>query len=237
MNNANQTKPLLDRGTGRIIVAAASARALAASSLRARRPVSTIDLFADADTVAICGQSNRHLTANQTGNFSVQCESMEQIVQRLEQVLCDPDFQSPLGPPTVLVGGGLENYFRNLSTSHELMNQTNAFVFPETACWRRVNEFCRRNSIRFPSTTRKLDSHQNKRRWLSKTEFSSGGLGVQFAQANVSLKPDQYLQEYIEGQSISACYVVTSMDGAGTRPTTVSRFATQVRLAPSTRLV
>lgn len=211
MDSANQAKPILDHSAGRIIVAAASARALAASSLRACRPVSTIDLFADADTVSICGQSNRHLSSNQTPNFSVQCESMEQIVQHLEQVLGDPDFQDQFGF-AILVGGGLENYFRNHTTSHELTELSSAFVFSETAQWQNVKEFSSQNSIRFPSTTRKLDADQKKRRWLVKTNSSSGGLGVQFARSNVALEPDQYLQEYIDGRSISACFVVGALD-------------------------
>ena len=137
---------------------------------------------------------------------------MEEIVQQLEQVLGNPDFQVPFGPPTILVGGGLENYFRTHTTSHKLMEQTNAFVFPETARWRNVKEFCSQNSIRFPSSTRKLSVHQKKRRWLVKTNSSSGGIGVQFARSNVALEPEQYLQEYIDGRSISACYVVGAVD-------------------------
>lgn len=207
MKSASQAKPISDYNARRIIVAAASARSIAASSLRAGRPVSTIDLFSDADTAAICGQSNRHLLTNQTQNFSVRCENMEQIAQRVEEVLGDRDFQDQFGPPTILVGGGLENYFRNHTRSRELIPQTRDHVSCETACWRHVSEFCRRNSIRYPSTTREVTAHQAKQRWLVKTDFSSGGLGVQFAQTNTSLKPDQYFQKYIEGQSISACYV------------------------------
>ena len=213
MKSANQTKPVFDYKASRVIVADASARALAASSLRAGLPVSTIDLFADADTVAICRKSNDHLLSNQTANFTMQCESMEQIAQRVEQVLGDADFQTPSGPPMILIGGGLENYFRNQnyfrnhSTCHKLTQQTSAFGFIETGRWRSVKEFCHLNSVRFPPTTQELATSEQEQEWLVKTDFTSGGVGVQFAQSKITTKPDQYFQKYIDGQPFSACYV------------------------------
>ena len=213
MTNANLPDSVLECKHGRILVAAASGRALAASSLRARRPVSVIDLFADRDTVAICENSSRHLLPNQAPNFALQCSSMDEIFDRGEQLLSDSDFQDKFGPVTILIGGGLENYFRNHQTSHKLMQQPGVLVFFETARWVHVNEFCRANSIRYPSITRQLNTNQATQRWLIKTDFSSGGFGVQFAQPNTSLKTDQYFQRYIEGQSISACYVAAPGSG------------------------
>lgn len=219
MKSAKQAKPILKHDVGRIFVAAASARALAASSLRAGLPVSTIDLFADADTVAICRKSNTHLSPNHAQNFSMQCQSIEHILQRLEQVLADPGFQDPSAPPRILIGGGLENYFRNHTTSQKLMEQTSASAFVETARWRNVKRFCRLNSVRFPPTTRELDDNQSKKGWLIKTDFSSGGLGVQIAQSDVPLKPDQYLQKYIDGRPISAHYVAAPLVESDEAPT------------------
>lgn len=207
MNNANQLEPVSNNNARRVVVAAASARALAASSLRGGRPVSTIDLFADADTVAICEESNRHLLSGQPHNFSWHCDNMDDIFVRVEQLLDDPDFSGQSGPPMILVGGGLENYFQNHTISQKLMQQTRASVFYETARWRNVNEFCHQNSVQFPTTTLRLNAHQAKQRWLLKTDFSSGGLGVQFADANAAPEHDQYFQKYIDGQSISACFV------------------------------
>ena len=211
MRNAKQLKPILNHNTSRIIVASASARALAASSLRAGRAVSTIDLFADADTAAICRQSNRHLRSDQAPNFAWQCESMDQILERVEQLLADPDFQDHSGSPTFLLGGGLENSFRDHAASHKLIEQCASTAFSETGRWQHVNDFCLGSSVRFPSTTRKLNAHQAKERWLVKTDFSSGGLGVQFAQPNTTLESDQYFQKHIDGLSISACYVAASV--------------------------
>ena len=207
MKNANRPKPVVERDLGRIVVAAASARFLAASSLRAGRPVSTIDLFADVDTVKTCRQSDQHLFPEQAQNFAWQCRDMDEVWRRVEALVSDGDFHGPSGPPVLLIGGGLESYFGNDTTSHVLPGQANPFGSLDVKQWRHVSEFCSENSIGFPNSSRELDAREFDQGWLVKTDFSSGGLGVQFAQANVSLEPDQFFQKYIDGRSTGACYV------------------------------
>ena len=215
MENANRSKSGFDGNQGRIIIAAASARAMAASSLRARRPVSTIDLFADTDTKAICSESNRHLLSDQAPNFALQCPSMEAVAKTVEDLMKDPSVWGQVSPPTLLVGGGLENYLRT-HRHGDILLEEEGIGGGETARVRHVYNFCKRNSILFPSITQKLNAHQTGQRWLVKTDFSSGGLGVQFANKDSILEDGQTFQNYVDGQSISACYLAPAkVEGEG----------------------
>ncbi len=215
MESANRSKSVFAPNRGRIIIAAASARALAASSLRARRPVSTIDLFADPDTKAICRESNRHLLSDQAPNFAIQCPSMEAVAKTVENLMKDPSVWGQVSPPTLLVGGGLENYLRTHRRG-DILTEEKGIGGGETARVRHVYNFCKRNSILFPSITQKLNTHQTGQRALVKTDFSSGGLGVRFANKDSTLEDGQYFQNYVDGQSISACYLAPAkFEGAG----------------------
>ncbi len=207
MSNANQPKSAVEHNVPRIIIAAASARFLAASSLRAGYPVSTIDLFADVDTVSIITKSNRYLLTNQSQNFAWQCKSMDEILERLETVLSDSSFQDLAGQPIVLIGGGLERCFGNENISQMLVGRNNHEGLFNVLSWRDVDASCSRNSIAFPTSAHTLNAQQGDSQWLLKTEYSSGGLGVQFAQSNTVLESDQYFQRFIDGRVIGACYV------------------------------
>ncbi len=209
MSNANRPKPEVRSNGPRIVVAAASARALAASTIRAGRPVSTIDLFADADTALICRESNRYLAPNASENFAWRCRSIDEIAQRLEDLLCDADFQGQNGPPIVLIGGGLERCLHNRNISRRILGQNDTVECLNSLYWRNIQRFCHRNSIAFPTSTTDPITKHDPTRWLVKTELSSGGMGVAFAQTDSPLEPDQYFQKYIEGRSLGACYVAT----------------------------
>lgn len=164
----------------------ASARAAVGSLLRAGFDAWAVDLFADRDLrrMAPCVRCP-------LGGYPAALPAR-----------CDP---FPPGP--VLYTGGLENY---PDVVRELARRRPLWGNGPDVLDRVRDPF--RLSTRIMS--RGFDSpHLSPPgrvppggRWLIKRRGSSGGLGVRFAKPGEAAGPDSYLQEFIDGPSISALY-------------------------------
>ncbi len=207
MSDANRSNIDFHAKDKRIVVVGASGRALAASCLRARRPVSVIDLFADIDTIEICQRSNRYLSPDHAANFVEGCETMAQIVARVAALLEDAAFQMRYGDPLFLVAGGLENWLRQFRHRHAMRAGLNTRAYAETGSFRAVERFCRVHGICFPNSSTRRHATNHWGQTIVKTDFSSGGSGVGPARVNDPLETGQYFQQYVHGQPISGCYV------------------------------
>ena len=205
----------------RIFVAGASGRALAASCLKAKYPVSVVDLFADADTLAICRNSDGYLLPKQPRNFAIAGKSLEDVWQRLSAVV--ERHETKFGEaPIILLTGGLENTIAQIESSD--LPQSAALrrwlmtrqTFNDTGNWLKIKTFCQQYSIAFPNTSSDLLDFRSTTPIIIKTNFSSGGLGIEFASeqtsSNRELQPHQFFQQYLHGRSISGTFVTASQD-------------------------
>ncbi|MBX9623332.1 MAG: ATP-grasp domain-containing protein, partial [Gemmataceae bacterium] len=172
----------------------ASARAAAHSLVRAGYAPWAVDLFADRDLrlVAPC----------------VRCPLADYPAAL-------PSFAEQFPPGPVLYTGGLENHPEVVAelARRRLVQGNNPDALrkardPFGWYWRPARGYSS------PLTRAGTDPVPTAGRWLSKPLRSAGGLGIRFADPGEVAGPERYVQEYIDGPSLSAQFV--TLDGETT---------------------
>lgn len=174
-----------------LVIAGASARAAAMSALRAGFRPWCVDLFGDRDLALCCS------------------------VHRLSQAAYSRSLpatirQAPSGP--WMYTGALENSRRTVATisTERTLWGNNAEGLRCIRSPSYLAELYRAAGIQAPRVRREAEGVDQSTRWLIKPLRGAGGGGIRyFVPANVGdfRKGEHYLQEWIEGESISAVYV------------------------------
>jgi predicted ATP-grasp superfamily ATP-dependent carboligase len=173
--------------TETILLVGASVRAAAFSALRAGLSPWCIDLFADVDLAAACPA--QQLTADYPDGFAAVVAS---------------------GPPGPwMYTGGLENHPRfvsRLARQRPLWgNDARAVQACRTPAV--VARLLRDAGLPVPALCLPAEKPDPTRRWLVKPLRGAGGAGVRFLEPGGPVRTEEYLQEYIEGDSCAALFV------------------------------
>jgi predicted ATP-grasp superfamily ATP-dependent carboligase len=174
-----------------LIIVGASARAAAASALRAGLKPWCADLFADADLRAMVSNA-------------VRCP-IEHYPSRLLEIL-----QSAPDAPWIYTGG-LENHpklLRNMAEARPLWGNG-----PDALRWARspfsVARILRNAGLPALEVRAGVARLPDRCRWLRKPLAGSAGLGIEFADRSHVPCRSHYFQEFVEGTSMSANFVRT----------------------------
>lgn len=172
-----------------ILILGSSARAAVFSALRAGLRPRCLDFFADADLTAVCPALA--IAPNPTD------DELEQIA-------------ASLGAPFWLYAGPFENrpdLIDRLSRSSRLLGNGGETLRAVRDPWN-VAAALNRRGFAAPRLARIADGSPTAGRWLVKPLASGGGLGVQVWEGEpVGSNTSHYLQEFIDGPTLSALYV------------------------------
>lgn len=172
-----------------LLIVGASIRAAAASAVRAHFQVAGFDLFGDADLQQLA-----------------ECGTIRNYPQEFTQVA------NSLMPSAWLYIGGLENYpevVEAISQRHRLLGNSaevlRAIRDPQNlARVLRSADFCTPRLV-FPP-----EPSPTTGRWLCKARRSSGGLGVRWYRPQTKPAADDYLQEWIPGESQAGVFLAAN---------------------------
>jgi predicted ATP-grasp superfamily ATP-dependent carboligase len=124
-----------------------------------------------------------------------------------------PKVADTLDARSWMMCGGLENYPRIVAQ----VSQNRTYYGPTPESISRVKDpfdlshFCGNHSVAFPTVQSTLEFDFGKKRWLKKPFKSAGGHDIEFVVPTQAIprinEPDSYLQELIEGVSVSAVFV------------------------------
>lgn len=171
-----------------ILIVGASGRAAAASALRAGFDPFVLDLFADADTERLCPVFKLPMDDYPHGFV---------------------DLAKHIPPMPWMYTGGLENYpdvVGAISESRELWGngpEVLRKVRDPIALSDRMRQFWENH----PASVRSGREPPADGKWLRKSLRGSAGHGIRIARAaDWDDKPDDYLQEFVDGPSMSAIF-------------------------------
>jgi len=175
----------------RLLILAASARALAQAARRASLRVQVADAFADEDT-ASCAERLRHIP-------ELLGDSEERLLEAVEPLLA--------GRPRLIVGGGLEAWPRLLCE----LERRGELLGTSSELWLNVNKSLFNSHLRGKYNVHAGFGRQpSAGSWLVKRISGSGGCGVRPWRPGEALLPGEYLQKRLPGRP---CSVVFLADG------------------------
>lgn len=174
---------------GNVLILGASARAAAFSAIRAGLRPRCVDYFADADLAAVCPTT------------AIDPRQPDAEIERLAV--------SP-GRPRWFYTGPFENrpdLVARLSLKSRLLGNGAETLRAVRDPWRAAS-VVHRADMAAPGLARIADGPPAPGRWLVKPLASAGGVGVRFWDGTPpAIDASHYLQEYIDGPTLSALYV------------------------------
>lgn len=172
-----------------LLILGASVRAAAQSAIQGNFCVTGLDLFGDADLQRIA-------TWNEVSDYP-------------EGFIAAAD---SFAPRSWMYTGGLENYplvVEAICKKHRLLGNS-AEVLREVRDPHKLAEVCRGSKFNTPRIVAAEERHENEAQWLCKSRDSSGGLGVRRYRPHRNTRPQEYLQEWIDGESQSAVFIAAN---------------------------
>lgn len=213
------------RNHQRVLIIGASGRFLAQSSVFAGCQVSVVDLFADEDTRQFCAASNRFLSSAHLMSTARRIDAVGDLAsigkKSNGKVLHALGLETGSSSYAIVFSGGGENYpeffrlgFWGCSEVAGPAEDSIAGLLQ----WSAVTRICRAYQIKLP---RSFDGQDAGLRidgvgsWLKKRVRSGGGLQIQTwdSSCKVALEAGCYLQEVIQGTTLSGCFVSCDSDG------------------------
>ena len=209
-----------------VLVIGASGRFLAQSAVLQGCQVSVIDLFGDADTRQLCGASNRFSVDGNSvswvrkisalGNLSVINKGINGgAVKAVVPEMASTSF-------TIVFSGGGENYpeffGRGFWGASQVASPKESSI-KRLLSWVNIESVCQQNQILAPPSLVSNDQAIDTRyTWLRKQIRSGGGLHLQpwVGSDAVDLEAGEYLQQKIDGVTISGCFVAKEDEGGTT---------------------
>ena len=171
-----------------VLIFGASARAAAFSAIRAGLRPRCVDYFADADLAAVCPAT---------------AIDARQINVELERIAASQ------GRPRWFYTGPYENrpdLVERLSRESQPLGNRAETLRAVRDPWS-VASVLKRRGMAAPGLARIVDDPPERRRWLVKPLASAGGLGVRIWDGSTDDDASHYLQEFIDGPTLSALYV------------------------------
>ena len=221
-NNASTAKGFSLTEHLHILIVGASGRFLAASALAAGYVVSVADLFGDFDTRLICEQSGkfRLIKDRRSTPKSLKIESLKCLSKRGGELTSENRTQffelESLGADVVIFAGGAENhpeFFGSQFLTPAYIAGPSATSIERLLSSKAINQACKDHSIRRPlticsSVQTNLIEELNKD-WLQKQIRSGGGLQTRRwdGVAAIDFSKGDYLQEFVDGETVSGCYI------------------------------
>lgn len=173
-----------------LLIIGASARAAAQSARRAGFTPHAIDLFGDEDLRAVADQ--------------VEVIPFADYPQEL------PAIAQKFPPMPWMYVGGLEGHLPTLDclTAQRPLLGVDGFVLRKMRNQETLRTISEPSGLTLPDTRRSLSSSDEPSKFLLKSMNSSGGLRVSSGTAaSFPLADDEYLQEFVPGESLSAAFV------------------------------
>ena len=209
--------PMIDRPT--VIVAAYSARALAASANRAGFAPLSIEVFGDDDTREMSSVSVK-LGGGLSEGFT-----LDKVVCAVEMLISAHD---PVG---LIYGAGFEHQPETIAAiarrTRILGNRTETLKRAKDPI--ALARVCEANGVRHPQVA--FAPPDEPERWLMKKQGAAGGAHIAVAHEASGASPNCYYQLRVTGESISALFLAsekrTEIIGLSiqwTAPTPASRF-------------
>ena len=207
-----------------ILIVGASGRFAAASAVAAGHAVSVVDLFGDLDTQRICKQSGRFLSVigEQVSAKTFKIESLKTLTRSSRDLFSENEKRfleiQALGADAVIFTGGAENYPEFFGSQFLSMASTvgpSADSIEELLNVKSIERACVDHGIRRPCTIYALDQMvhvevEGSAKTLLQKKIRSGG-GLQTHRwdgvTSVDFSAGEYLQEFIEGDTVSGCYI------------------------------
>lgn len=171
----------------RVLLAGASVRAAAESAHAAGYQVIAVDLFADSDTQDVAT-----------------CEAIQNYPDDIASLI------GKYQPDGVCITGALENY---PDLIQRIRCQTNLLA-PPTPLLAKIREpkllssLLSQAGFHYPEIGQ--SSNSQVKRWLLKPYQSAAGHRIQFHQPTEQVPDTHYFQEYIEGKSMGANFLIQS---------------------------
>jgi predicted ATP-grasp superfamily ATP-dependent carboligase len=214
---------MLDRP--HVLVIGASGRFVAQSAVFAGYQVSVIDLFGDVDTKQICMASNRFSEEENSVSWAHKIDALSDLSASghsgMGAVLRAVELEMGSVPFTIVFAGGAENYpefFGHGFWGASLVAGPPASSVARLLHWPAIKEFCQQHQIQTPRSVHRLSQSADASLvWLQKRERSGGGLQVQRweSSGSVDFEGGYYLQQKIEGTTLSGCFVSVQNEGRG----------------------
>ena len=188
----------------KLLIVGASARAAAASAVRAGLNVHTIDLFADHDLARVA--------------------SAQRVASNYPQEAAEMALRLP--PMAWMFTGGFENHsglIEQVSRRHRMRGPTPADIV-RVRNFTQLADSLSGSPFRFPasfaessgsieSPGRRPDAKTSEQdEWLLKPIASCGGSHIQFARRAGSVATNQIRQRYVEGTSYSVSFLTNGFD-------------------------
>ena len=211
-----------------VLVIGASGRFLAQSAVLAGWQVSVIDLFCDLDTQQFCSSSNQINTAELSigGAYKVDALGDLRFGEKIGvgEVFKGVESDRRAKSYTIVFSGGAENYaefFRPGFWPVSKIAGPSESSIKRLLSWSIIQNVCQRHQIQTPRTIFAPDhAIDNRTTWLKKQIRSGGGLHLQpwTHGEEVEFGEGFYLQEKMDGPTVSGCFVAKQEEG---RVTTV----------------
>lgn len=187
-----------------VLIAAFSARALAASARRAGYRPLVVDCFGDADTVALA-HASRCLPARVQVGFTAR-----PLIAALESLVAD----APSPPIGLVLGGGFECNPRLVA---KLAERFTLIGNDAETIWRSKHPqqfFPVLDALGVPYPETRLDAPPSHEGWLMKRIGGSGGLHIHRCPASPRPDKRRYFQRHIAGEQISLLGLVSDKSAA-----------------------
>jgi len=172
-----------------VLILGSSARAAAFSSIRAGLRPRCLDFFADADLAAVCP------------TIAINPSQADDELERLA---------ASQGAPAWFYTGPFENrpdLIERLARGSRLLGNGEEALRAVRNPWN-VASVLNRHGLAAPGLARIANGPPAGGRWLVKPLASGGGMGVRFwDEESNSLDASHYLQEFVDGPTLSALYV------------------------------
>ncbi len=169
----------------RVLIVGASGRAAAESARRGGYQVFVGDLFADSDT-----------------RKSASCEILNDYPHDIIRVV------KRVNPDAVCLTGALENYPSVLEqiTKYSRLLAPPIHAIKAVRCPQQFGLVLKANGFTFPRIVE--NQSPTVGRWLAKPFKSAAGHQIQFIQPRTVCPANYYLQQFVEGRSMSAGYLL-----------------------------
>ena len=187
-----------------VLIAAFSARALAASARRAGYRPLVVDCFGDADTVALA-HASRCLPARVQVGFTAR-----PLIAALESLVAE----APSPPIGLVLGGGFECNPRLVA---KLAERFTLIGNDAETIWRSKHPqqfFPVLDTLGVPYPETRLDAPASHEDWLMKRIGGSGGLHIHRCPASPRPDKRRYFQRQIAGEQISLLGLVSDKSAA-----------------------
>ncbi|KQT77425.1 tetrahydromethanopterin C1 transfer protein [Methylobacterium sp. Leaf466] len=191
----------MNRSADTILVAAQSGRALAQAARRAGLVPLVVDLFGDADTLALAG---RHRLA--AGRFGAGRLDGDALLAHLDDLAATGP--TPLG---IVLGSGFEDapdLIARIATRHRLLGAS-ADAVAALKDPIRFASLCERLAIPHPAVTR--GAVADPKAWLLKRDGGSGGSHIRAATA-AAPPPGAYCQARVRGNAHALAFLADGRD-------------------------